>query len=841
MRFKNIRLTFMNLRKRKSAALSLMLLVTLATLFLCAGVSIMRDAKNMYAQNVKALGGPDNVYVMSRKVYRPEYLRFLEQDERVEAAETLPAITMGLGKFNYEGGELQLCSTFIDIEAAAGFQSLHAVERSDVPLPEDGIYLPVVLKSYNYRVGDTFTLNYKNVNYSYTVAGFFRTGGFGISNMGTLQYYLAPQAYDALASDIGEGIMISVKCRDAAQSAQLDTEFRSYIKETAQNAEGFQMHSTYNYSEAEYAFDYMGELLALAFTLFALIIVLITAFIIRFRILNNMEESMTQIGTLGALGYTGGDIRRVYAYEYSVTSLAGAAFGVLLSVVLSPKIGGIIADMVGLSWLGGAHAALNVLCGTGLVLFVLILCCIFAGKIRKYPPVVALNRGARSHSSKVNHYPLEQYKGSLQFALACKDIFHFLRQNVTVMLCMTGVTLTLLCGIIMYISFGQDLTTIRRISGWEFSDIQIQASKTADLAEMKNTIAKVEGVRKIGVSGAMTQLFAEGETVYMTPYESFEALETMSAFEGRMPLYDNEVLVTKSWAQRHGKRIGDTVSLEYNGYGASYMISGFNQSLSNNGNMIESTGEGFKRINPYGELDVLDIYLEKDYAVDTVIGKISALYGVSQESAAQGENVAALSKEEQILRAANKQIARLMNAYGVNSVDYTVSYNGKLLSGSTRQFSIESIVDFNKTFGSQLKGLVDAFAGLTLVLMISSILIITLMMTIIVRAMLSGKRTQFGVMKAMGFTTKQLMQQVALSVMPPAACGVGMGIVLNYLFADDLATMAMSSFGASQVKLSISPFVPVATGLAILLFTFLIAMLYASRTKKISVYELLTD
>lgn len=842
MRFKNIRIALRNIKKRKSAAASLAVLVMLASLFLCVGVNIMGDAGSLYEKNKSQMMGADNAYVMNKNVYRSEYLDFFQQDSRVEKVETLPAIPMDLAILDYAGGEIQIGGVFLNMDEATGFQKPHIVKQAENVSIADGIVVPIIIQDYGYQLGDTICITYKNMKYPFTIVGFHRTSGFGITNMGTFQYYLTQDAYESLRNEVGEGVIMSVLCKESQISKELDTDFREYMREKAVNVSGIQMYSAYNAVEAESAYNFMGQLLACVFMCFSFLIVLIAIFIIRFRILNNMEENMTEIGTLGAIGYTGREIQLIYAYEYIITSVIGTVTGILLSIAVFPIVGSIIGNMVGLAWYSKSHMLADAGCAAGMIVLVVALCCLFAGRIRKYPPIVALSKGMKSHSAKKNRFPLEHGKGNLQVILAGKEIFHFLRQNITILLCIMGVTFAVMSGLCMYIIMGHDLTTIKQISGWEWPNVQLRVSEHADMEEMKDYISKIEGVRKINYATDLLQIFAEDSTAYLTAYEDFDTLETINAFEGRVPMYDNEALVTKSWAERNGKKIGDRIKIEYGGYAAEYIISGFNQSFSNNGNMIELTGEGFAKISPYERLNLLSVYLEDNVDADKVIETISQRYGTSQANLAQTtEPESELTEEEQIVRTANEKIARLLKNYGVDSVDYTVLIDGKMISGSSRDFAIETMINFNRTFGSQLKSFKDAFAGLTLLILFSSIVIITLMLTIIIRALLSKRRIQFGVMKAMGFTTKQLMQQIALSIMPATILGSVFGVLAGIMFGGKLIAVAMQGFGISQVKISVSPWVAIIVASFILLYTFFTAMLYASKVRKISVYELLVD
>ena len=83
------RLTLVNLKKRKSTSISLLLLIFLATLFLCVGLNVMTGVGLIYESNQKKLQEPDNCYICSQDMYRRDYYDFVAEHELTQKAECI--------------------------------------------------------------------------------------------------------------------------------------------------------------------------------------------------------------------------------------------------------------------------------------------------------------------------------------------------------------------------------------------------------------------------------------------------------------------------------------------------------------------------------------------------------------------------------------------------------------------------------------------------------------------------------------------------------------------------------------------------------------------------------
>ena len=124
---------------------------------------------------------------------------------------------------------------------------------------------------------------------------------------------------------------------------------------------------------------------------------------------------------------------------------------------------------------------------------------------------------------------------------------------------------------------------------------------------------------------------------------------------------------------------------------------------------------------------------------------------------------------------------------------------------------------------------------------ISAVIVsISLIVAAVILSVLAGttvrrKRKELGIMKAMGYTSKDLMQQIAFRIMPIAFVAV--------ILASVCSVLLMNAFGLVMfaVILDVNFWIMIPIDICILLFCYLVTYISAGKVKKISVTELMTE
>ena len=835
------RLTLLNLKKRKSISISLLLLIFLAALFLCIGLNVMTGAESIYMTNHTALAEPDNCYICPQDMFRKEYYEFLENHGLTKEAECIRVIGIPQGEIPYEGGTIEIALVLQSCEETGRFFRPVFTDQTEV-LPEKAIYVPETLRQYGFASGDAFEICYKGNRYEFQIAGFFQTTCFGIVNTGGLRFYLPKENYENLKQELGEAYAMFASTDSYEDSYELSMELKDYIRKNADSITKTEMVIDVNALECEGAYSFMGIILAAILLGFSIVIALICLLVIRFRIHNTIETSIVQIGTLQALGFKAWEVISVYVLEYVLLATVGASAGILADYLALPFFGRALEGIYGLSWQPFGHLGKDVCCLLLSILIAAALSFFTARRIYGYAPAVALSGGIKSHSFRKNHFPLHKGKHT-QVRMALKEMSTSVRQNIMVLFCITGVTFLTMMGIYLYVAFGVDLTSFKEVLGMEWVDVEMVLNEQTDEREILKEITGMEEVRKAGLARTYLPIYANNAPVYTDIYDDFDRLETDHVFEGRFPEYENELVITGVLADRWHCGIGDTVTVEYNGSAADYLIVGLSQTLSNSGNMMKMTEEGIQRLCPTFRLREVQIYLKEGYDREEFIQKLNRIYGLSakQASDVSPDEMQGMTEQERIKRIADEKLARMMKMYGVDSMDYTIYIDGIMISGNSRKYAADAIRDFEQTANASLVMFSTIFGGVAVVILVTTLAVIAIMFAMLIKMILVQRRQHFGILKALGYTTGQLRLQIAVSLMPAVGLGTLWGMVLNHALIGRISSLAMQNFGISQMKFYVSPFVCIGMAVLIIGYAFLTAMLYAGKVKRITPYELLTE
>ena len=124
---------------------------------------------------------------------------------------------------------------------------------------------------------------------------------------------------------------------------------------------------------------------------------------------------------------------------------------------------------------------------------------------------------------------------------------------------------------------------------------------------------------------------------------------------------------------------------------------------------------------------------------------------------------------------------------------------------------------------------------------IVSLIILSLILYMTVRSIVAKRRSELGILKSCGFTTKQLAQQLAISFLPAAGIGVITGCFIGAVSANPALELMFASTGIYNASFTVSPVAVTLIGLLALAVTYTVAIISAMRIRHISVYELISE
>ncbi|WP_442601996.1 ABC transporter permease [Paenibacillus sp. KN14-4R] len=776
-------LALANIKKGKSAAISLFILITIAALLLNVGLLVITKMNTFYDDKVKELHDPHISIIMSNANYKQVYSDFLKKHADVKEFETENVTLMPTTKFRYGNSDMDSAAVILDADRKPNFSPFKLIEKLD-GIQKNDIYVPLSFKSSGgYQLGDTFTMTYQEKAYSYRIAGFFEVTMMGTNNMGIIKYMLPSAAYKELSNQLGEeakGTMMSAALMDSKKSTALLNAYNKQFPQFSQSAAA----PTYYEGNIEFTKDANGitiNIVAMILVAFAAVVLLVSLIVIKFRVTDSINDAIVNIGILKAIGYTSRQIVYSINLQFTLITIVAGMTGASISYLLIPIFGGIISSMCGLLWISHFNLAVNSISIMIVVILVPVVTMLSSLQIRKLHPVTALRGGLMTHNFKKNFFPLEKSKGALQLLLACKTVMMNRKQNMMIMAIITAITFTSVFAIVLYYNVAIDNKAFVHLVGAETSNVAILSKTESDNKKVIEHLKQLDYVQKTSMLD-MIGTKVEEQKVYSYISDDFSKLDNQTVYEGRYPQYDNEIAVSWVVAKQLGKKIGDTVKVGVGETSYPYLITGLSQSIGNMGQAAYFTLPGIQHIIPdYKHLST-KIYL-KGMDNQSFIRDMKAQYGQT----------------------------------------------------------IEEITDIDEAISSQSSVYISAVFAVMVMILAITVLVVVLLLYLVIKTMILKRKREFGILKAIGYTTLQLMNQIALSFVPIVIIGVVIGGVLGYFFTNFMLTLLLSGMGSHSVNFIVKAPSIVILCISIVVMAYIVSMLVARRIKRISAYGLITE
>ena len=271
------------------------------------------------------------------------------------------------------------------------------------------------------------------------------------------------------------------------------------------------------------------------------------------------------------------------------------------------------------------------------------------------------------------------------------------------------------------------------------------------------------------------------------------------------------------------------IVIEKNGMERSYIITGIISSMMNSYRNVYMTSDGYKWLMGNITPNTLAIYLEDDVDKEAFVENLQYKYS-GVKSGDRSDN-----PEARLQALADEKMDILLNQYGVTDVDYTIRIGDKIISGNSNKHMIKNVTNWDGMVNVQMASIAESVKLMSIFAVILVAIVVAVILGIITSSNVKRQRQSLGIMKGLGYSSKDLMTQMALKIMPVTIVSViisgFLGIIVNKIFW-------MSGFG-SIAKTN----VPVLIVMEILLvaFCYIVTYISAGKVKKISVTELMTE
>ena len=775
---KLVMLSFANIKKAKGQSISLLTFILIATMLLSLGLMLYFNFGSFFDKKAAELDVAHYSVVEERRIYDEEQTSFLKNYKGVEKTEKEDVLSF-MTDIVYNEGEMPGVTILAKEGNSKGMGEINLIEGKE-SLSERGIYLPYIFKTGGgYEVGDEFRLKVGEESRKYTVDGFTEEILFGSANNQLFRFYISDKDFNELAVKYPsfDCVLQSVQMKDdPMESATLNSAFikKFFYDNTVEDSSVKYLYYL-DYSAVKNARTFLANIMAMIMVAFAAMIVVISLIVVRFRIKNSIEENMTNIGALKAVGYTGRQMLISYLFQFVGLSLLGVILGIGATYAILPAISRMMQAQTALVWKQGFDPILTVITFAVIMLAIILVTLISARGIVKKEPLMALRSELNhSHYSK-NHFPIAKTRGSLTSILAVKSIMQSKGQSIMITIIIAIASFIAISGIAMYTNVGMNSKDFTETIAGEMPDAAFMVKNSEDAPRLMKKFKESDDVRKAFYSQGIHLLLDDNETM-STITENFDDYEGSYLYKGSYPKASDEIAISSLLMNLTDKTIGDKVTIEQGEKVAEYKITGLLQTMNDGGRLVALTDAGVKQVIPDYKPLYIYLYLEKP-----------------EETAKFIKNV--------------------------ETEEGDIFYN---------------VLNMQELAETQLGAFNSVFFILAVVIIAVTLFIIFLVLYLVLKTMILRKSKALGIQKALGFSSWNLVNQMALNLFPMILVGVILGSIAGYFGFNPLIDALMGTMGIMNTPMDITLPITLVVCACLILVSWLLSIAIAMRVRKIS-------
>lgn len=519
------------------------------------------------------------------------------------------------------------------------------------------------------------------------------------------------------------------------------------------------------------------NIIVLILMMFSSMMLIISLFVSKFKISETIEEELANMGVLKALGYTSKEIITSSILPYIISGVICSILGITFSYFLLPILSKIIEMQSGFIWNPPIDLIANIFVLITNLLLITLFTLMASLKIKKLNPINAI-RGLSEKRESKNHFEIEKTKGNIHWILMLKNFINTKKQNILLGIVLFFITIaSSFLGILFY-NVNMNPTNFINTLVEEHPSVVVSSEK-----DIRYELSKESNVKNILYYDENGSLNYKGNSYKTFVAENFESLANDLCYEGNNPKNQKEIALGSKIAETYNIKIGDFITVSKNGINKKYKVVGLIQSVNYFGEIMEMTLDGYKELDLEYLPKSMYIYLDNEDKAEEFITHIKEKYD---------DNI-------------------------ISTMNYVESMN------------------------SAMEMFVPLISIMCIVIIGITLLLIYLILYILLNGIITRKKQELGIFKAIGYENKQLVKQLVGGFIPSTIISTFLGLIVSKLFINNMYSMIFKAVGAYKVSFEYPIFVFGMIVLLLIISTIMIGNLLARKIKKISVYSLIKD
>ena len=457
------------------------------------------------------------------------------------------------------------------------------------------------------RIGDSITFCFGEDEHSFVIKGLIEEPVCGSSFIGLKVPFISKEDFEELYAERKAVVEAStetlydlyniVYITQADDSYLSDSKFAALLNNETEM--GSYATGILTKSESLYYQGMMPDITLNIFLAFVIILTVIVFVVMSNSISSSVELNYTDLGILKAQGFDAGRLKLVFLGQYMLAEVIGIIIGFLAAIPMVIYLPRVYEPLIGIKIYGGVDLTLSGAILLGLLIISAIFIMLISEKVGRISPIRAVSSGRSEvyFDSRMNmpirgrflsaSIALRQFTSGKKRYLASIAIASLI---VFFLLTTTGMT---------------DATTsdnAQRAMGAtsENVTVTIPVEYSPENTEyIYKQFALTESIIK--EYSDFTERYRMGTKYMLLDGQNVacsisEDEEGFVITKGRVPRYDNEIVVGQLFAEDMGYKIGDTLKVAYRGKDGEFIVTGYCTGLMDTGRFFGMTGDGARTL-----------------------------------------------------------------------------------------------------------------------------------------------------------------------------------------------------------------------------------------------------
>lgn len=579
-----------DLIKNKAINIVLLLFIVLSASLLSSATIIGLQLTNSIKVFYEIANPPHFLQMHKGKFKERKIDEFVKKSEDIIYEQTIEMLNIeGISIWIMPKNKGQVAYSLADSVIENGFFTqneaydlLLDMENQKLEVAQGEIGIPLLYtKSYNIEIGDTLTISQEGFSKSFRVASFVRDAQMNSSMVSSTRFLVNKEDYQVLKQHLGETEYI----------------FEFYFKDVS-TSKGFQ--SIYEkaglpkngpaitYGQMKLLSSISDMAMIVMFILVSVLLSVIAIMCLRFTIVTVLEEEIKEIGAMKAIGISYKDITNLYIGKYTFLTVVGCFIGYILSFEISQIFMKHIAETFGTGKIEGMKILLPVLVVGLAGVMIIKICRKILNQIKHYTVLEAINGNMCSRVSKSNsQLNLTHFKKlPVNLSYALKEVW-LNKRSWALMSSVVGIaTLIIIMPFELYmtISSPEFITNM----GSPKCDLRIDL-QTADQIQEKyqkilGVVEKDDQISEYIIYASCTYeaINKDNEWANIRVDCGEKGIE-LGYIYGQAPKNQHEIAISLLNAEELGKQVGDTLTMRIGEVEQQVRVSGIYQDVTSGG------------------------------------------------------------------------------------------------------------------------------------------------------------------------------------------------------------------------------------------------------------------